>query len=60
MSLRVTTKISQVDEAISALLERRRRCTDPIEILLATEVIDMRLDERLVLMRDRDHQPASA
>lgn len=47
-------KISKVDDALQALHRERCRCTDPAEILRVTESIDLRLDERLRLMRDRD------
>lgn len=49
-------KISKVDDALHSLQDERRRCTDPAEILRVTESIDLRLDERLQLMRDRDRQ----
>jgi hypothetical protein len=49
-------KISKVDGVLHSLQEERRRCTDPAEILRVTESIDLRLDERLQLMRDRDRQ----
>jgi hypothetical protein len=49
-------KISKVDDVLHSLQEERLQCTDPAEILRVSESIDLRLDERLQLMRDRDRQ----
>lgn len=53
-------KISKVDDVLHSLQKERRRSTDPAEILRVTESIDLRLDERLRLMRDRDRQQEPA
>ncbi|TDE13447.1 hypothetical protein [Jiangella asiatica] len=50
----VKARIRRVDDTLRRLVERRGRCEDPTEILRATESIDRWLDERLVLMRNRD------
>lgn len=47
-------KISKVDDILYSLREKRRRSTDPAEILRVSDSIDLRLDERLRLMRTRD------
>jgi RecJ-like exonuclease len=54
MSLLVGSKIDEVDHAIDALLEQRRQCTDPLDVLLASESIDRLLDDRLQLMRAQE------
>lgn len=53
-------KISKVDAVLHSLREERHRSTDPADILRVTESIDLRLDERLRLMRDRDRQQQPA
>ncbi|WP_165368201.1 hypothetical protein [Phytoactinopolyspora endophytica] len=50
MSLLVGSKIDEVDTAISALVEQRLRCKDPVDVLLTSESIDRLLDDRLQLM----------
>ncbi len=51
-------RIRKVDDALLSLRKQRRHCTDPADIIRVTETIDMRLDERLRLMRDRDRRPS--
>lgn len=53
-------KISKVDAVLHSLREERHRSTDPADILRVTESIDLRLDERLRLMRNRDRQQQPA
>jgi hypothetical protein len=50
----VLSHIGEVDEALCALLEKRRGCTNPIDSLLMSVNIDLRLDERVQLMKIRD------
>lgn len=51
MRLLVDSKIREVDRAIGVLVDRRRQCTDPIDVLITEETIDELLDDRLHLMR---------
>ena len=51
-------RIRKVDDALHSLRKERRLCTDPTEILRVSESIDMRLDERLRLMRELNRQPS--
>jgi hypothetical protein len=54
-------KIVRIDAALESLHKERSRCTDPADILRVSESIDLRLDERLRLMRDRDgRSPANS
>jgi hypothetical protein len=55
MSLLVGSKIDEVDQAICALVEQRRKCTEPLDALLASESIDQLLDDRLRLMKEQVH-----
>lgn len=54
MSQVTDDEIGQIDAAIKSLRKQRLKCTDPADILSVSESIDVRLDERLRLMRDRD------
>lgn len=47
-------RIQKIDDALHVLRNERSRCSDPTDIIRVSESIDMRLDERLRLMRDRD------
>ncbi|WP_026876945.1 hypothetical protein [Jiangella gansuensis] len=47
-------KIRRVDDTLHRLVERRDECEDPVEVLRTSESIDRWLDERIVLMKNRD------
>ena len=47
-------EIDKIDALLETLQRERRQCTDPADILRVSESIDLRLDERLRLMRRRD------
>lgn len=47
-------EIDKIDALLETLQRERRQCTDPADILRVSESIDLRLDERLRLMRDGD------
>jgi hypothetical protein len=51
-------EIVRIDAALKSLQKQRRKSTDPADSLRVSESIDVRLDERLRLMRDRDHTSA--
>jgi hypothetical protein len=54
MSQTLEHKIVRIDAALESLHRELSRCTDPADVLRVSESIDVRLDERLRLMRDRD------
>jgi hypothetical protein len=47
-------EIDKIDALLETLQRERRQCTDPADILRVSESIDLRLDERLRLMRSED------
>ncbi|HEX6338128.1 MAG TPA: hypothetical protein VFZ85_14295 [Jiangellaceae bacterium] len=47
-------KIHKIDALLETLQRERRECSDPADFLRVSESIDLRLDERLRLMRSRD------
>jgi hypothetical protein len=47
-------EIDKIDALLETLQRERRKCADPADILRVSESIDIRLDERLRLMRSRD------
>ena len=47
-------EIDKIDALLETLQRERRKCADPADILRVSESIDIRLDERLRLMRRRD------
>lgn len=54
MSQTTEQEIVRIDATLESLQKKRRKCTDPAEILRVSESIDLSLDERLRLMSDRD------
>lgn len=54
MSQATEQEIVKIDAVLESLQQKRRRSTDPAEILRVSETIDLRLDERLRLMRGND------
>lgn len=54
MSQVTDDEIGHIDAALKSLQKQRLKCTDPADILRVSESIDLRLDERIRLMRDRD------
>lgn len=54
MSQTTEQEIVRIDATLESLQQKRRKCTDPAEILRVSESIDLSLDERLRLMSDRD------
>jgi hypothetical protein len=47
-------EIDKIDELLEKLQQERRECADPADVLRVSESIDLRLDERLRLMRSED------
>ncbi|TDC51246.1 hypothetical protein E1212_12760 [Jiangella ureilytica] len=58
MAQPLTAKIRRVDDTLRKLVERRGDNDDPAYALRTAESIDRWLDERIVLMRSRDGDPA--
>ena len=54
MSQTTEHEINEIDALLETLHRERRKSTDPADILRVSESIDLRLDERLRLMRSSD------